>query len=248
MSQGSPPSPARKGESLAKRSYTLRVTFSAMLTGCIVLLIAIGWAFMLGVIVGRGDNPEKQMPRLAGLLPGEHPTGGAEGEKNGEIPPAAEIMKLEELRFSSSLKGKPGQHSVEAKAKNAHNAAVPTPLPLPASHPAAPSLPVPAETGAPAAPNAVHTTGTEREAPKEQIFDFVFQVATFKDAESVDRLRARLEGLGLRTRMDRNGKLLKVMVLLRGNAEGGRNMQRQMADMGLGNPIQLSKTLVKGRR
>ena len=33
------------------------------------------------------------------------------------------------------------------------------------------------------------------------MYDYVFQVGAFKDADSVDSLRQRLEGRGLRTRM-----------------------------------------------
>lgn len=46
------------------------------------------------------------------------------------------------------------------------------------------------------------------------MFDYVFQVAVFKDEDSVDSLRQRLEGRGLRTRMQRDGKLFLVLVLL----------------------------------
>ncbi|MDE5878955.1 MAG: SPOR domain-containing protein, partial [Desulfovibrio sp.] len=37
--------------------------------------------------------------------------------------------------------------------------------------------------------------------------DYVFQVGAFRDEDSVDSLRQRLEGRGLRTRMQREGKL-----------------------------------------
>ena len=83
---------------------------------------------------------------------------------------------------------------------------------------------------------------------QEQILDFIFQVAAFKEETSVDKLRAQLEGEGMRTRMDKDGKLLKVMVLMRGNNEQAQELRQRMVDLKLGQPIQRSKTLVKGKR
>lgn len=232
MSQNAPPSSPRKSEPLVKRSYNLRLTFSALLTGCIVLVIAIGWAFMLGVMVGRGYNPEKQMPQLANLLPADGRPSVKE-EAPEESSAKAEVMKPEELRFASTLKGKPGQPSAEPRIKNMQNATAPAT--------------VPSRTETAEAPPPARGADAEQPPKKEPLFDFAFQVATFKDEDSVDKLRAKLEGKGLRTRMEKRGKLLRVMVLVRGNAEHSLEVRRQMADMGLGQPILRTKTPVKGR-
>ena len=240
MSQTPSASGPRKGEPLSKRSYTLRLTFSSLLTAGIVLVIGIGWAFVLGVMVGRGYNPEKKVPQLATLLPAEQSASPAAREKVGDALPKAEVMKPEELRYASSLKGKPGQATPEPKPKNMQNATAPVLAPV--------ALP-----GAPVAPPALaqdHPGGVEQKPRVEAapqggaMFDFVFQVATFKDSDSVDKLRARLEGKGLRTRMDKDGKLLKVMVLLRGTADAAQGVQQQMVEMGLGQPIQRGKSPV----
>lgn len=76
------------------------------------------------------------------------------------------------------------------------------------------------------------------------MFDYVFQVAAFKDEDSVDALRQRLEGRGLRTRMQRDGKLFLVLVLLRGDAARAAEVPQIMEEMRLGQPMLRSRKAV----
>ncbi|MEG6503127.1 SPOR domain-containing protein, partial [Desulfovibrio sp. 1214_IL3152] len=80
--------------------------------------------------------------------------------------------------------------------------------------------------------------------PVSNTFDYVFQVGAFKDEESVDSLRQRLEGRGLRTRMQRSGKLLVVFVMLRGNDARAEEVVHACESLSLGKPILRSKTAV----
>ena len=73
------------------------------------------------------------------------------------------------------------------------------------------------------------------------MFDYVFQVGAFKDEESADSLRQRLEGRGLRTRMQRDGKLFLVLVLLRGDASRAAEVPRITEELRLGQPILRSR-------
>ena len=81
--------------------------------------------------------------------------------------------------------------------------------------------------------------------PVGNMFDYVFQVGAFKDEESVDSLRQRLEGRGLRTRLQRSGKLLVILVLLRGNEARAAEVAHACEGLNLGKPILRSKTPVK---
>ena len=80
-----------------------------------------------------------------------------------------------------------------------------------------------------------------KRASKTVLFDFVFQVGAFKEADSVDSLRQRLEGRGMRTKMERSGKLYVVLVLLRGDEARAAEVLRSTEGMGLGKPIQRSR-------
>lgn len=250
MAQSSPP--PRKGEPISKRSYTLRLTFSSLITAGIVLFIGFGWTFVMGVMVGRGYNPENKMPQLANLMPADERTVQGGREKLEDSLPKAEVMKPEELRYSTTLRGKPGQNATAPVQRSMQNATAPVASAAPAAQPQGavtqPGATAPAASAASGAAPVAAATPAQPRPPTEPMFDFVFQVATFKDAESVDRLRTRLEGAGMRSRMDKDGKLLKVMVLLRGTNDAGQNVRQQMVDMGLGQPLQRSKKPVRQKR
>ncbi|MDR2696716.1 MAG: hypothetical protein LBC79_10115, partial [Deltaproteobacteria bacterium] len=101
---GSPPGGARKPDApktpLNKRAYTLTLTFSRLLTAAIVALIGVSWVFMLGVMVGRGYDPDAKIHELTGRVLRSRPTPAA------QEPPQA-ILRPEELDFGYALRDKP---------------------------------------------------------------------------------------------------------------------------------------------
>lgn len=255
-SPSGPPAGAnsRKSEPITKRSYTLRLTASSIMTAIIVLVIGIGWSFVLGVMVGRGYNPEKKIPQLASFLPKEDDTAQATTSRVGDDQPVDRIMRPEDLSYAASLKGKPGQGKLavtpakpaETKPKNMQNATIP----VAQVHDATTGLAQPSLVSQPAVPEQAKAKAPAP-APTQSQFDFTFQVATFKETGSVDKLRAKLEGAGLRSRMEKTtGKtpLYKVLVLFRGTAEASQSVRQTLVDMGLGQPIQRGKSSVGSKK
>ena len=202
---------------LSNRKYTISLSFSGLITSGIITIIAIGWNFAMGVIVGRGYNPEKKMPELARLLP---PPEGQDAPKE-----AKGILKPEELTFMTDLK----------QAQSAANAA-PNKPEVKAAQPAAAATPK---------PEAVSTDKAK--------YDFVFQAVAYKSRESADKLRERMDGDGLRTRMtiekDKKGrpKWFRVQVLVRGTDADAAATKQILAKMGLKDATQVSKKPVRGR-
>lgn len=195
-----------------KRSFTLELSLSALITACIVTLIAFGWVFAFGVIVGRGYSPEKQMPSIAGLLPSP----AAEAE------PGPEILKPEDLTFMTDLKQKPGA------------AMQPTRMGQNATQPAS----APDVTGNGTRP----VSSQELKPPVQQpegLYDYVLQVIAYKKSEQADGLRERLEGEGLRTRMAvekaQGGKArwYRVQVLFRGSDSDLESVRARLTKMGI---------------
>ena len=204
---------------LSNRKYTISLSFSGLITSGIITIIAIGWIFAFGVIVGRGYNPEKKMPELARLLP---PPEGQDAPKE-----AKGILKPEELTFMTDLK----------QTQPAANAA-PNKPEAKAAHPTA--QPVAAATPKP-------------EAADKAKYDFVFQAVAYKSKDSADKLRERMEGEGLRTRMtiekDNKGrpKWFRVQVLVRGTDADASAAKQVLVKMGLKDATQVSKKPVRGR-
>ncbi|WP_300916386.1 SPOR domain-containing protein, partial [uncultured Desulfovibrio sp.] len=112
----------------------------------------------------------------------------------------------------------------------------------PAAQAAVPGAVPPATDPAPAAPGPGVAPGADPAAP---MHDYVFQVGAFRDEESVDNLRQRLEGWGLRTRMQREGKLYVVLVLLRGDAARAEEVMRIAEELRLGAPMVRSRKPVR---
>jgi cell division protein FtsN len=102
-----------------------------------------------------------------------------------------------------------------------------------------------------AEPQTVHKTARRqpsqpRPKPAPQ-FDYVYQVAAFKSDEDADKLRTRLEGKGLHTRTQKNGKLVLVMVNLRGTEDDAFNLREDLRHMKLGVPIMVSQKPVSNK-
>lgn len=109
--------------------------------------------------------------------------------------------------------------------------------------PAAPQAAQPERAKAQAAtPQRAAQKPAQRTEPR---FDYVYQAAAFRDREDGDALRARLEEKGLRTRLQKSGKVYLVQVLLRGSEREAENVRETLRRMGLGKPIRLSKKAVK---
>ena len=139
------------------------------------------------------------------------------------------ILKPEELTFMTDLK----------QTQPAANAA-PNKPEAKAAHPTA--QPVAAATPKPEAASA-----------DKAKYDFVFQAVAYKSKDSADKLRERMEGEGLRTRMtiekDNKGrpKWFRVQVLVRGTDADASAAKQVLVKMGLKDATQVSKKPVRGR-
>jgi hypothetical protein len=228
--EGGPRKPDAKKTPLAKRSYSFKLTFPTLLTALIVSLISLGWVFMLGVMVGRGDNPDAKVAEFAArVLNGNRAKPLREPEQT--------ILKPEELDFIPALRDKP-------RFSAQHNATTTVVTAAVAGKPAAEKQ---AEGEIGIARNAEAATQPARPA----MHDYVYQVATFKEPDQADRLRERLEGEGLRTRLEkspaRDGKstFYKVHALLRGDEEDNRRFLASLERLRLGPPLLRAKNPVK---
>ncbi len=226
-----------------KKSLTVQISFSTVTIMCVILLSCFCLTFILGVIVGRGDNPEAHLTKFTAILPKDAST--STDEVKEEVI-ESKVMPKEELNYSNSLKDKVEQTPAEEQ----NNANVPDMKVqgevTPTSPPPKASLPDTTTNTVDPAEELLKQVSQEPIAkPEPSVFDFTFQVATFTDEASVDRLRARLEGEGLRTKMEKSGKFYKVMVLMRGSNEQAQNLRKLMVAMKLGEPLQRSKQAVE---
>lgn len=232
------PGNPKAGGPSPKRSTPLR--FSSLLAACFLVLAAVALAYVAGVMSGRAYATRQS------AAASESAASAAAGDSQDRDAPVAvensekapQILAPEELRFARALRGRAGDAVAREPAAPLDGGAGQATAAKPAFQPA-----IPPSVVQPAVPAA----GAAGEMPQPQapnpaaMFDYVFQVAAFKDEDSVDALRQRLEGRGFRTRMQRDGKLYLVFVLLRGDAARAAEVPQIMREMHLGEPMVRSR-------
>lgn len=213
---------------------------------CIVMLACIGWAFFMGYMVGHGQNPGEEMRELTGIGRPDRETLAEMDKAMAGSEDAGLRDKLADLS-RQPVGGAPAAANASAAPAAAPAAKSPYPFNKPSDNglaawgnaPKGAAQPASEKTAAPAKPQAA-TNG----AP---LYDFVFQVAAFRNVDDADRLRQRLEGQGLRTRGQKSGKLTLVMVHMRGTDLDAANLKEELQRMRLGSPLQKSQKRVGGK-
>lgn len=234
-----------------------RLRPSSLVAACFLVLAAVVLAYVGGVMSGRA-YAVRHTATAAATRPGAATQPGARGDA-GEKPvdlisqgaeavqdgadAGQRILAPEDLRFARALRNDSANAPEPEPAR-------PVPAMPQATAAAAPGQGAQNAQPGQSAPGGVSTSPFAPAVPEGQapppapaatMFDYVFQVAAFKDEDSVDSLRQRLEGRGLRTRMQRDGKLFLVLVLLRGDAARAAEVPQIMQELHLGQPIVRSR-------
>ena len=244
-----------------KRRFVIRLSGPmAALLGTI-LAVAVGWSFFMGFMVGRGQNPETRVEQMTSMISKDTaaPKGKA-AQPEAPAPDAPAVAENAEGQAAAPgadnaapAAAAPAQPGKPADAKGQKAAAQPqqgqqqAPA-YPFSQPSANGMAAwgikPGANQQGAQPGAqAGTAQAAKPAPAKTgpQFDYVYQVAAFKSDEDADKLRTRLEGKGLHTRTQKNGKLVLVMVNLRGTEDDAFNLREDLRHMKLGVPIMVSQ-------
>lgn len=247
-----PVSPSRNAE----RAPFLRLRLSSLLALAFLGLAAIALAYVGGVMTGRASaSAERRLAAVeAGRSVPQPPAGGASAAHEaapGEPPQEGPgILAPEELRFARALRNEDGAPEPAPPARSAPVAAAPqapaggnaVPGQIPVQLPGQAAQAVPSANPQPAAAAQPPAQPVAQPGPMQ---DYVFQMGAFRDEDSVDSLRQRLEGRGLRTRMQREGKLYVVLVLLRGDTARAEEVMRIAEELRLGKPMLKSRKPVR---
>ena len=202
----------------------LRLRLPTLISACFLALAAISAAYVLGAMSGRHSLP----PIRDNALPAaEALPGNLSADKDLPSKSADQILSAQELEFARVLRREENGplNKLQANQEKVSE-------PQEAVNP-------PAESP----PKASLQKSLEAEQSTENS-DFLFQVGAFKDEKTVDNLREKLEGHGLRTLMQREGKLFLVLVRLRGTPARAAEITALFSELGLGEPILRSRSPV----
>lgn len=267
-----------QSEKTGSRTFNIKISLTTIITVSVLFLICFGWSFVLGVMVGRDYDPETVIPQFSGLstettneqikalgddadnaiqsdIVQSAGTENAQAKQSKNAIPLVrteedKIIKIEELNFSSSLKGKPGEGklaiapSSKDTSKSA-NKAVNNQAMNNAENMSNSTIP----TSSMKMPQQIVNRQETQPEPEQSIYDFVIQVATFKDVDAVDKVRAELEGHDLRTRMSKwkgeKSTFYSVFVVFRGTEAKAQDLNKIFKKLRLGQAIPKEKKLVK---
>ena len=216
----------------AKRKYDISLSLSGMISIVGVGVLALTFFFVMGILIGRGYRPEADVPPLQEIMPGsEH------GQLAEERTPPT-VLTPEELDYQDRLKASPQQMLDSREEPASEPAVVPAPAPKPEPKPAAKPEPAPAETFTPAPAQ-----------PGEAVFDYVYQVASFRKIEMAKDLSGKLAAAGLRTNVEsgeaKGSTWHRVQVLFHGTPASTADMKAVLAKFGIDKPLLKKKTAAR---
>ncbi len=240
--EGGEPAPTDGKSAAPPRTFTFSVGFSAVMTMLLVLVGGVVVAFMLGVIVGRGqentiENRGVSMPLTVVKQAGKNANADDKSphvtSSKAKADGTKKIMTPEELNYAKELKHKE-QNRPTPETDADKNAADDTSN----EQKAAEKKGATEKKGAASSP----ADGAQKTAT---IFNFLFQVSSLKDEKSVDTLRAELEADGMRTRSTKVGEYYIVYVMVRGTQRQADETRARLIELKLGNPLLKQKTAVR---
>lgn len=230
-----------KSSSGSRKRWKFEFGPAGMIGLCGVMLLVMAWAFILGILVGRGYKPESVLAELGQMVP-------VTGKDPAKTPPGP--LLPEELRFFETLQEKisPILPAVAPDRKETTAASPPPTKPQPA-------LTAPAQTTSGAGPTGEKQPEAARpHAPtvsipaepgqgqsQEPLFDYVYQIASFQNEAQARAMQQRVNALGhassVEVSMVNGEKWYRVLVSLRGTTKDAAQMKQQLQKLGVERPF-----------
>ena len=210
-----------------KKRWRFELGPFGMLGVGLVGTLIMAWAFILGILVGRGYHPESVIPEI-GWTPPSLPT----------LSTPRTVLQPEELRFHETLQERGSQPSPEAprRAESPRVAAPAREATLaPQAQPEAAPDPVPAPVVAP----------PESLKPAEPGFEFVYQVASFQSDAQARTLQQSIASAGLPASVEagmvNDRQWYRVLVTVRGSQAEADLAKSRLQDLGIADPFLRAK-------
>ena len=235
-------STAKKGKD--SKGFTFQLGLTGFMSLAVLVVIGMAWSFILGVIVGRGHQPEKMAMDMARqVLPEDFPL---LTEKNEEV------LKSEELEFFEKLKQGP---SSVPPAPPAPPKAAPAPKPQNATTATTAVAAVKPQSAIEAAlQSAAQVAGqvapqasqTATENAKGEVFVFNYQVAALASMEQAQTFLKKRDLSGFKTTVvqaEHEGKTwYRVYVHHQGTVDSAGGLKEQLKAKGIDNILLRSRT------
>ncbi|MBQ9407353.1 MAG: SPOR domain-containing protein [Desulfovibrio sp.] len=248
--------PRARGPQQGQEPFSIHVSLPTVLLFAAVVAVAAGWSFFMGFMVGRGQNPEVRLEEITGF--DLEPANEAVASAAQTLPQRSEPAESEAAASTNPQTG------AEPTADQVPSAKQPPQVPpqatqQPASSTVARPYPFARPSGSGLAAwgeQPVVNDKRSANAPAQGVgkaappvpttprFDFLYQVAAFKRISEAEKLCASLAARGIKAVNRKSGKVLLVLVSLRGTEAEAAAMRETLQGIGLGRPVILSRKAV----
>lgn len=219
-----------------KKRWRFELGLMGMLGVGLVGTLVMAWAFILGILVGRGYHPESVIPEI-GWSPPPLPT----------LSMPRTVLQPEELRFHDTLQERGSQPSPEAprRAEPPRVSAPARQAPQVQQEAAADSVPAPVVVAPdPTGPTGQPGLAEPLETGKPR-FEFVYQVASFQNDAQAGALQQSIASAGLSASVEagmvNDRQWYRVLVTVRGSQAEADLVKSRLQGLGIADPFLRAK-------
>ncbi len=218
------------------KTYTFTLTLPGLISVGGIAVLALTGFFIMGILIGRGYQPEEDMPELVRIMP------SPQEEVADSSGPDTGILKPEELQFTEEL----------TRSAEEVNATVPETAQADAAaqdeDSEAGKVEVPKQAVKPEAAKPAVLKPKARK-PGDQVFDYVYQVASFKEEAMADAFIAKLAQAGFKADKESvqagNATWHRVLVLFQGTPDETDVLKEALQEFKIKKPLMRSKKPVE---
>lgn len=242
----------RPQDTRRKRTFTITVGLATVTSSILVICAGFIAMFTLGVLLGRGYDPEAGIPNLERILP--QPASPAapsiisandtDNDKKPQPPKPDNkgILDQSDLAYQNSLRSK---NTAAPKAQRQGFDSGQTTAPA-QNQPVAKPQKTTADQSGVATITGNGTKPPTSENADQRTYNYVYQAAAYKDQESCDRFSAKVRAAGIKARTTKsteNGVTwYRVMVDFTGRPDDTETLRAKLQNLGVPKPLMRSKT------
>ena len=219
--------------------FVVTLSAPAFALAVAVVAVTLGWCFFMGFMVGRGQNPEKHLEEIAGMLqpagqqaqaPAAKPEDAAQGQdgvagQGGQDGPGGQDAGAQGAEAGQDATGQDVEEAGQAQRSQAQK-------------PQAPAVPAQAPLKDAIKPKPQDKPKAEPAVPT---FTYTYRLATVKSQEAAKSEQKRYARKGFSCVIRNLGTGFSLNLTVTGTEKDDQALRQKLKSAGLGAPMLLSK-------
>ena len=195
----------------------------------LAIVLVLGWCFYMGFMIGRGQNPEEHLQKIAAIWQGNNAGASAQQAQQTPTAPAPGLVQGQAVQTPQAP-----QEASQAQAED---------------KPVVPGQPVFRTSSDSAAAKATSQPQAARsearaEKPRAQgpaTYTFTYRMATVRSQQDARSEQERYEARGFRVSIRKSGNAWALQHTFKGTDEDAAQFLRDVKSAGLGEPMRISR-------